>query len=300
MFCISRSSLHSAMDRNPPAPLVTTTAKFVPTGHPPRARKNATLRNELEELRGDYQDLQSIITYLKQAPHARALEALHQLRSSPSNWPADLDIQACQPDTNPSSLPPSSKCPANGLNSPPSEPDRATCTPTSDACEGTQDQLCAGEEPDFMAPAEPVQEECCEQRHYVQDRAARHASLSLVRRSPDPRLKALDISFWTVVPVTDTFAREAISSYLRSDHRVWWLFDTDVFISDLVRHKFDFCSQFLVNCLLAFASVWSSYPPSPAHSLHFFFLVFFLWPALYLAPPFILFFLGCLGGGGEN
>ncbi|KAM0809278.1 putative Zn(2)-C6 fungal-type domain-containing protein [Seiridium cardinale] len=70
----------------------------------------------------------------------------------------------------------------------------------------------------------------------------------------DPRLEALDISFWTDVPVTNRFAAGAISHYLDIEHQVLGLFDAQSFIGDLVGHRIEFCSPFLVSSLLSFAS----------------------------------------------
>ncbi|CAI6339964.1 unnamed protein product [Periconia digitata] len=59
-------------------------------------------------------------------------------------------------------------------------------------------------------------------------------------------LETLDISFWTAVPVTNEFARV--------DHPTIGVFDSQLFIADLLSFNFDFCSPFLVSSLLAYAS----------------------------------------------
>ncbi|KAI9698282.1 MAG: hypothetical protein M1820_007552 [Bogoriella megaspora] len=82
-----------------------------------------------------------------------------------------------------------------------------------------------------------------------------HSGPSKFPRYIDPRLDALNIAFWTAVPVTDQYAAGAISSYLETEHAVLGLFDTELFIRDLVDCKIDYCSPFLVSSLLAFASV---------------------------------------------
>jgi len=71
----------------------------------------------------------------------------------------------------------------------------------------------------------------------------------------DPRLARLKITFWSAVPVTDEYAAGAISFYLETDHATYGLFDADLFVGDLVSGQPRYCSAFLVNCLLAFASV---------------------------------------------
>jgi hypothetical protein len=71
----------------------------------------------------------------------------------------------------------------------------------------------------------------------------------------DQRLEHLDIKFWTTVSVTTQFAASAISIYLVTDHPVFGLFDAELFITDLVECKLNYCCPFLVSSLLAFASV---------------------------------------------
>ncbi|KAK1579480.1 uncharacterized protein LY79DRAFT_522642 [Colletotrichum navitas] len=69
----------------------------------------------------------------------------------------------------------------------------------------------------------------------------------------DPRLKNLNIGFWTVVPITDQDAADIISLYLETDHPLLGLFDADLFLDDLIGGQFRYCSALLVNALLAFA-----------------------------------------------
>ncbi|TQN71231.1 Nitrogen assimilation transcription factor nit-4, partial [Colletotrichum shisoi] len=69
----------------------------------------------------------------------------------------------------------------------------------------------------------------------------------------DPRLRKLNIGFWTVVPITNQDAADAISIYLETDHPVLGLFDADLFLDGLVRGEVRYCSSLLVNALLAFA-----------------------------------------------
>lgn len=215
------------------------------------------LRDELETLRGRYQLLESLVTKLRVAPHSCAMKALRQLRASPSGWPMDLDTPAQRPEAS------SSWSTPTGLISPLSEPDRAAFIQPSDLCAPAQDQGSALDEQPRVDLIEADQGECCCQpRCPLDDSTVSTPGVGLdpIQPNPDPRLKGLDMSFWTAVPVTDNFAMDALSSYLRSDHRIWELFDADAFLSDLVGQKFDFCSAFLVNCLMAFASV--CYPPT--------------------------------------
>ncbi|KAF2010055.1 hypothetical protein BU24DRAFT_496850 [Aaosphaeria arxii CBS 175.79] len=69
----------------------------------------------------------------------------------------------------------------------------------------------------------------------------------------DSRLASLHIDFWTTVPVSNSQAAEAISAFLEFQHPVWGVFDATLFVRDLVEHRFDFCSSFLVSSLLAVA-----------------------------------------------
>ena len=71
----------------------------------------------------------------------------------------------------------------------------------------------------------------------------------------DARLALLDIGFWTHVPITNAQAAGAISLYLDSQLPSWGLFDTTLFVRDLVEQKFEFCSPFMVISLLSLALV---------------------------------------------
>jgi hypothetical protein len=71
----------------------------------------------------------------------------------------------------------------------------------------------------------------------------------------DERLCRLRIGYWTRVPVTDEFAANTISLYLQVDHSFLGFFDADLFVGDLVGHKSEFCSAFLVAALLFYACV---------------------------------------------
>jgi hypothetical protein len=71
----------------------------------------------------------------------------------------------------------------------------------------------------------------------------------------DPRLAQLKIDFWTSAPISNTYAAKVISSYLEIQHFVWGIFDPWLFLRDLIELRFDFCSSFMVNSLLAIALV---------------------------------------------
>ncbi|KAI9170621.1 pantothenate transporter liz1 [Paramyrothecium foliicola] len=69
----------------------------------------------------------------------------------------------------------------------------------------------------------------------------------------DDRLQRLDIGYWTCVPISNEFAASVISLYLEIDHPVFGLFDSNLFLQDLVDHRLRFSSPFLVCALLCFA-----------------------------------------------
>lgn len=71
----------------------------------------------------------------------------------------------------------------------------------------------------------------------------------------DERLAQLDIRYWTRVPISNQDAAKVISLYLQNDQPILGLFDADLFLSDLIAKKFEFCSPFLVSSLLAWACV---------------------------------------------
>lgn len=71
----------------------------------------------------------------------------------------------------------------------------------------------------------------------------------------DDRLHQLDIGFWTKVEISNELAAQAISLYLETDHPLLGHFDPDLFLTDLICKKYQFCSSVLVNALLYWASV---------------------------------------------
>ncbi|KAJ4369797.1 hypothetical protein N0V83_005561 [Neocucurbitaria cava] len=60
----------------------------------------------------------------------------------------------------------------------------------------------------------------------------------------DPRLASLNIDFWTSVPISNAQAAAAISLYFEAQHHTWGVFDCELFLSDLIGLRFDFCSPY--------------------------------------------------------
>jgi len=86
----------------------------------------------------------------------------------------------------------------------------------------------------------------------------------------DQRLRQLDISYWTAVPIPSSVAAKAISTCLQANHPIWELCDADLFIRDLVGKRVEFCSPFLVNALLCYACLYGVTGPGlPEMSIPF-------------------------------
>jgi hypothetical protein len=71
----------------------------------------------------------------------------------------------------------------------------------------------------------------------------------------DPRLDDLDLAYWTTVPITKEYAASAISIYLETEHTLVGSFDPESFLTDLINHRLEYCSSFLVNAVLSVACV---------------------------------------------
>ncbi|KAM0721502.1 hypothetical protein Q7P37_002426 [Cladosporium fusiforme] len=84
----------------------------------------------------------------------------------------------------------------------------------------------------------------------------------------DPRLQDLDITFWSNVPVSNSFAAAAISQYMQMEHPAIAIFDAGLFIGDLVDRRNDYCSRLLVNALLSYAMQAYIVLDSGAQTLH--------------------------------
>lgn len=63
----------------------------------------------------------------------------------------------------------------------------------------------------------------------------------------DPELVHFNIDFWTTVDISNVHAAEAISHYLETQHPVYGVFDAGLFVRDLIKPSFEFCSPFLVS-----------------------------------------------------
>lgn len=86
----------------------------------------------------------------------------------------------------------------------------------------------------------------------------------------DARLVQLDLSQWSGVTMDDALAARIVSFYLQTDHPLLGLFDSDLFLHDLLSLEQSFCSPMLLNAVMAWASVSShSHLNSPAGDMHF-------------------------------
>ncbi|QYS95150.1 Zn(2)-C6 fungal-type domain-containing protein [Trichoderma simmonsii] len=87
----------------------------------------------------------------------------------------------------------------------------------------------------------------------------------------DSRLFQINISHWTKVPISNEAAARAISLYLETDHPLLGYFDPNLFVSDLVNLKHDYCSPMLINALLYWAcQMYSAVDPSiDVHAIAF-------------------------------
>lgn len=75
----------------------------------------------------------------------------------------------------------------------------------------------------------------------------------------DSRLKDLDISYWSKVPISDESAATLISLYLETDQTIVGFIDADLFVQSLVDRVPKFCSTFLVTAMLYVACVSDLY-----------------------------------------
>jgi hypothetical protein len=71
----------------------------------------------------------------------------------------------------------------------------------------------------------------------------------------DPRLANAKVSRWTTVQIGDADARRLIGHFLETDHPIIGFFDADLFLEDLSTYSHDFCSEFLVTCILFWSCV---------------------------------------------
>lgn len=92
---------------------------------------------------------------------------------------------------------------------------------------------------------------------------------SSMSKYTEPLLACIHIEYWTGVSVTNDYAARAISLYLEADHQILRIFDTQLFLNDLIHLRHDYCSAFLVNSLLAFASQGYSMEDATANAKSF-------------------------------
>lgn len=71
----------------------------------------------------------------------------------------------------------------------------------------------------------------------------------------DERLNFLQIDYWIGTEVSNATAATLISLYLRLDHPTLGLFDSGLFLDDLVARRTRFCSPLLVCSMLLWAQV---------------------------------------------
>ena len=75
------------------------------------------------------------------------------------------------------------------------------------------------------------------------------------RQYCDSRLSRLNMGYWTKIPIGDEFAACVLSNYFESYHPIFACFDPDLFLSDLVDQKLNYCSPALVSALMSIACV---------------------------------------------
>ncbi|PVH97206.1 nitrate assimilation regulatory protein nirA [Periconia macrospinosa] len=82
------------------------------------------------------------------------------------------------------------------------------------------------------------------------------------RRYCDARLNQLKIDYWTKIPINDEFAASILSYHFETYHAIFGCVDFDLFLSDLVNHKLDYCSPFLLSAIMSFAcQSYSAFDP---------------------------------------
>ncbi|RYO76663.1 hypothetical protein DL766_009508 [Monosporascus sp. MC13-8B] len=82
----------------------------------------------------------------------------------------------------------------------------------------------------------------------------------------DPRISAVDASYWTTVNRDNTLLRVLLGTYFVSEYRFHPYFDKDLFLEDMVNGRTRFCSALLVNAILAAA--WHGYRPTTDRAAH--------------------------------
>lgn len=74
----------------------------------------------------------------------------------------------------------------------------------------------------------------------------------------DPLIDRATISGWTTIISSDELLRQLLRSFFQYAYSEWFPFHKDLFLSDMVENRADFCSPLLVNAVLANASYSSS------------------------------------------
>lgn len=75
----------------------------------------------------------------------------------------------------------------------------------------------------------------------------------------DPQLAKVDIAIWTTVPISNVQAASVLSSFLELDHPVGSVFksiceSSSLLVWDMIDLQSEYCSELMVNALLAYAS----------------------------------------------
>lgn len=76
----------------------------------------------------------------------------------------------------------------------------------------------------------------------------------------DPRLSRIETNYWTRIPISNEFTAAVLSHYFENDHTIFGCIDADLFLSDLIDKKLDYCSPFLFSSLLSIACVGNFHP----------------------------------------
>ncbi len=81
------------------------------------------------------------------------------------------------------------------------------------------------------------------------------ASTSEPQARPIDSLEEVDFQMWTKVPIENIEAARILTKYFQVDHNILGLFDAGLFLEDLRTNNQLYCSKFMVNALLSWASV---------------------------------------------
>ncbi|KJZ73988.1 hypothetical protein HIM_06656 [Hirsutella minnesotensis 3608] len=223
---------------------------------PPDA--NAALKKMLAERD---RDASALVEHLKSLADGEALDFLHKLKSAPDLNTALSSVRCptgnsgarpeppavetisppVSPGASPSASPPAQWHIESELSvlHPAVYPPLSPVTPGSPAVYGDSCGDPTGHfDGDYLA------------HHYLSVPNAQFGSNGLYC---DARLERLEIGYWTRVPISNALAASVLSLYLTRDHPVLPLFDTELFLADLVEQKTNFCSAFLVSSLLCLA-----------------------------------------------